>query len=79
MPSSNSIVRKAIIVIAVELEKEMTDQYIAEEACRRLSMHPHIKDANWVQLKVATGDAKVTVNNDIGRNFIGSKDGDTKR
>lgn len=40
--------KKLIVVIELEVEKEVAD--IGAEVCRRITMHPHVTDANLVSI-----------------------------
>ncbi len=41
-------VTKLIVVIELEMERPVTD--IGEQICQRITMHPHVQDANLLSI-----------------------------
>lgn len=55
----SKIVRSATVFIQVDLEKDMSDEFIAGEICRRISMHPDVHDANWLNFGLDTNNVLI--------------------
>lgn len=41
---------KLIVVIEIEMEKEVASLEIGDEVCKRIAMHPHVMDANLISV-----------------------------